>query len=166
MRLASLLLVLLTGCTASQSVITAFPPASQAAPWVLRNDVWHGSLTAAHSALGDEFDTWHDYGARHVWLARYCHEDRPQRCLTVRIFAFDTVNAAQRAYEREHPVDADAFEAGDQGCWTPIGILFQWQRLVCEVFGDSASWGDQVQASFLVTYLLDRMPPQAPQDPR
>ncbi len=164
-RLAGLLL-LVTGCVARNQVVEAFPPAESASPWILQGEVWHGTFAAAAPGLGDDAQRWAHFEPTHAWLAVYCHEQQPEKCLKVRLFAFASQEAAARAYEAFRPANPTAYEIGDQGCWTEIGVLFQWGRLVCDVFGDRADWNAQVNASLLAAYLGRRMPPEAPGNPQ
>jgi hypothetical protein len=163
----SLLLLGCAGCAAERrSVAEAFPPGSVASPWRLQGEVWCGTLDEAAAALGNDADRWRELGPTRVWLAVYRHEDKPAQTVTVRCFAFETADAARRAYDAVRPADAQAYEAGDAGCWTEIGVLFQWGRLVLDVFGHDASWGSQVQASLLAAFITKRMPPGAPGNPQ
>lgn len=160
-------LLLCAGCAGTRvSVTEAFPPGSMATPWILRDAVWTGSFDEAAPALGDDADSWEKFGPTRVWLAVYGHEAMPERCLTVRCFAFESGKAARQAYDAQAPIGAKPFQAGDVGCWTDIGVMFQWGRLVCDVFGGSATFESQVQSTYLVALLMKRMPPGAPDDPR
>lgn len=166
-RLGLLLLPLCAGCAGTRlSVLDAFPPGSVATPWILRDAVWTGSFDEAAPALGDDAELWRNSGATRVWLAVYCHETNPERCLTVRCFAFESPSTARRAYDVFAPITAKPFQAGDVGCWTEIGVLFQWGRLVFDVFGGSASWESQVQSTYLVALIGKRMPAGAPDNPQ
>lgn len=161
------LLVLVAGCSQRRgSVVDAFPPAALATPWELRGEVWSGTFDEAAVGLGDEADDWRPFGPRHAWIARYCHDQRPSRCLTVRVFSFDSPAAAGQAYAAFQPEDASLFEAGDAGCWTEIGVLFRWGRLVADIFGPSGSMDDQLQSGLLAGFVVERMPPAVPADPR
>lgn len=154
------------GCQQSNArVADAFPPAAQASPWVLQGEVWEGPFDAATKALGEDAGAWSVFEPRYVWLGVYAHERQPRR-LTVRIVAFPDAERARRAYEHFAPVDAAPFEAGDEGCWTTIGVLFRWDKLVFDIFGNDASWASEVQASLLSGFLTERMPPELPADPR
>jgi hypothetical protein len=160
-------LLLCIGCAGTRpTVMTAFPPGSLATPWILRDAVWTGSFDEAAPALGDDADAWRKFGAGRVWLAIYCHETNPEQCLTVRCFAFESADAARKAYDALSPLAAKPFQAGDVGCWTEIGVLFQWGRLVFDVFGRNATFESQVQSTYLVALLTKRMPPGAPDDPQ
>ncbi len=160
-----LVLAACAGCAAERrSVAEAFPVASVAAPWRLEGEVWSGAWDEAAPALGADADAWRPHGATRVWLAVYRHEDEPRRTVTVRGFAFASADAAREAYEALKPAEAKRYEAGDAGCWTEVGVLFRWGRLVFDVFGQDASWGSQVQASLLAAYITKRMPPGAPGD--
>ena len=165
--LGLLLLPLCVGCaTGGRQVADAFPPGSVAAPWVLQSEVWAGSFDAAASALGDDAEIWRKYNPTRVWLAVYTHESETERSLKVRCFAFGSADDARRAFARFQPLEAKPFAYGDAGCWTEIGVLFQWGRLVCDIFGDRASWGSQMQSSLLAAHIARRMPPGAPGDPQ
>jgi hypothetical protein len=160
-------LALVVGCAApARCVVEVFPPGSTAAPWLLQNEVWTGHLSDAAPALGDDAAFWHDYAPEQVWLAVYCHEDVAERCLKVRCFALPSRAIARRAFEALRPLNARPFKYGDAGCWTEIGVLFRWGRLVAEVLGGDASWSSQVQAALLATFIAKRMPPGLPENPR
>ncbi len=161
-----LLLMAGGGCAQQRaSVIEAFPPASLASPWALQGEVWAGTFEEAGAALGDEAEEWREFSPTHVWLAIYRHENEPERCLTVRCFACAASTDARRAFDFFKPAGAAPLEAGDAGCWTEIGVLFRWGRLVIEVFGHSATWSSQVQSSYLAAFITKRMPPGAPEQP-
>lgn len=165
--LAGLSVALWTGCAAPQArVIAAFPPVAAAYPWVLQDEVWSGTFEDAAPALGADADAWRAHEPRRVWLARYCHTDHAEQGLTIRCFAFDSPDRARRAFQAFRPPAAKAFDCGDAGCWTSIGVLFQWGRLVFDVFGPDASWGSELQSAVLAGHLAKRMPPGAPEDPR
>lgn len=167
-RLFGLLLSLLcAGCAANRPAVRdSFLPGSMAAPWLLRDEVWTGSFDEAAPALGDDADTWRKFGPTHAWLAVYCHETRPQRCLKVRGLAFPTADEARQAFEEFRPLDAKPFQCGDIGCWTQVGVLFQWGRLVFDIFGGDASWGSQAESSMLAVFIARRMPAGAPDNPQ
>jgi hypothetical protein len=161
------LLVGAAGCTRpNATVVDAFPEARRAAPWVLTEPVWSGSFADAESALGLDAAQWGLFNPQHVWLAVYQHEDAPSRKMTVRIFSFETAAQAAEAYARSRPHEAEVFDAGDEGCWTQIGVMFVWDRLVCEVFGQAATLESEVQAATLSGYLIKHMPPGLPDAPR
>ncbi len=167
MRLGFVLLVLVAGCaSAARSVVDVFPPGSTAAPWVLQNEVWVGRLEEAAPALGDDAAFWSEQAPQQVWLAVYCHEELPGRCVKVRCFGLSSREAARRAFEALQPPQARVFKYGDAGCWTDIGVLFRWGRLVVEIFGGDASWTSQMQAALLATFIAKRMPAGLPEDPR
>lgn len=160
-------LLLLAGCAGGpRPVRDAFPPGASAAPWILQGDVWSGTFDQAAPALGDDAPEWQRHGPTRIWLARYCHEQHPDRCLTVRGFAFASVEDARRAYESLRPADAQAFRAGTAGCWTEIGVLFQDGRLVFDILGPQAGWDSQIQAALLASFLANRMPAGAAEQPR
>ncbi len=159
-------LVLCVGCSQSRGVVDAFPPSAIATPWVLQDRVWHGTIDEAAPGLGDDVIFWRSRGAQDVWLARYCHRERPNRCLTIRCFAFDDEGRAAAAYEAYKPTDAEPFTAGDEGCWTPIGVMFHWDRLVFDVFGPDESSTNQWQAAMLASFVLNRMPDGVPAAPQ
>lgn len=165
--LGLLLTGLCAGCAADRfSVREAFPPGSVATPWVLQNDVWVGTFDEATSALGDDAEVWRDFGPTRVWLAIYCHENEPQRCLKVRCLAFASDADARRAFDAFRPLDAKPIRYGDVGCWTEFGVLYQWGCLVFDIFGGDASWGSQVQSTMLAALIAKRMPPAAPGHPQ
>ena len=164
---AGLLCTMCAGCTAlHRNVVEAFPPGGAASPWQLQDAVWSGSFDEAAAALGPDADAWRVHGPTRVWLAVYRHEEEPARTVTVRAFAFASADAARRAYDAFRPLDAKAYEIGDAGCWTEVGLLFQWRRLVFDVFGHDASWGSTVQASFVAALIAKRMPPGVPENPQ
>lgn len=163
-----MLLTLAGGCAQRPAtVVDAFPPARVATPWVLAGEVWSGTLAEAGPGLGEDAARWRGLGVEHVWLARYEHEDNPQRILTVRCLALPTPAAARRLFDELRPrEDAWPFHGGDAGCWTGIGVLVQWGRLVIDVFGSEQSWSSEVQAALLAGHLLKRMPAGVPDEPR
>jgi hypothetical protein len=163
----SLLLLLCVGCAQTRRPVTAaFPPAVVAWPWILQEEVWSGSFDEAAPGLGEDAEKWREHHPTRVWLAIYRHERDPQRRLTVRCFAFESSGSARAAFESFRPIDAKAFDAGDAGCWSGVGVMFRWGRLVLEVFGPDASWSSETQSSLLATFLIKRMPAGAPEDPR
>ena len=140
------------GCAWRAKTITAvFPAGSQAAPWVLQDAVWDGSFARAARGLGE---------------AVYHHQDDPKRRTTVRAFAFDSRVAARNAYQHFRPTDAKAFNAGDEGCWTEIGVLFVWGRMVFDVFGNDASFSSQGQSAYVTALIEKEMPTTLPEAPR
>ena len=160
-------LCICSGCVRRAKTIAAvFPEGSQAAPWILQDAVWDGSFGRAARALGDDAKDWRRFRPTHVWLAVYHHEDDPKRRTTVRAFAFDSRVAARNAYEHFRPTDAKAFNAGDEGCWTEIGVLFVWGRLVFDIFGSRASWRSEVQAAAMTGFIQSHMPRGLPDAPR
>ena len=162
-----MLLLCCAGCaTPARSVSEAFPPARVGTPWVLQDRVWSGAFDEATDALGRDAGEWGAFNPQRVWLARYCHEEKPALCLTARCFAFESSDQARRAFEAFRPPDAKPFQCGEEGCWTEIGVLYRWGRLVCDVFGQEASWGSEVHSSVLAGFIAKRMPPGAPDDPR
>lgn len=163
----ALLLLVCTGCaTPRNRVVEAFPPTGAVAPWLLQDEVWSGSFDEAAPALGDDADTWAEHDPARVWLARYCHEQHADQCLTVRCFAFATAETAQQAFAAFRPENAQDFAVGDAGCWMPIGVLFRTGRLVWDVFGPDATWNNELQAALLARCIEKLMPPQAPDDPQ
>ena len=165
--LGLLLTLLCAGCAANRLAIRdSFPPGSMAAPWVLQGEVWTGSFDDAAPALGDDANTWRKLGPTRAWLAVYCHETEPQRCLKVRCLAFPVADDARQAFDEFRPFDAKPFQCGDAGCWTEFGVLFQWGRLVFDIFGGDASWGSQVESSMLAVFIAKRMPAGAPDNPQ
>jgi hypothetical protein len=162
-----LLALVCAGCAANRLTISdAFPPGSMADPWVLQGEVWTGSFDEAAPALGDDTEKWREYGPTRAWLAIYCHETEPQRCLKVRCFAFPAAENAREAFDEFRPFDAKPFQCGDGGCWTEVGVLFHWGRLVFDIFGGDASWGSQVESSMLAVFIAQRMPAGAPDNPQ
>lgn len=167
LSLAMLLCVGWAGCADTRRPVTvAFPPAAAAWPWILQDAVWSGSFDESAPGLGEDAEKWRDHHPTRVWLAIYRHERDPRRRLTVRCFAFESSENARAALESFRPADAQPFDAGDEGCWTGVGVVFRWGRLVLEVFGPDASWGSQTQSSLLAAFLIKRMPAGAPEDPR
>ena len=157
----------LVGCAPqNRTLIEAFPPARVATPWVLEGQVWAGSFDDAAPGLGEDADAWGEFRPTRVWLARYTHEDRPQRVLTVRCLAFETPQQARRAYEKFAPLLARAFDGGDEGCWTGVGVLVRYGALVIEVFGPKQTFDNEVQSSLIASYMIRRMPPGLPDAPR
>jgi hypothetical protein len=159
--------LLAAGCAATRApLVEAFPPGSVASPWHLQGEVWTGPFDEAAPALGDDAETWNRFKPERAWLAVYCHESEAQRCIRVRCVSFASVDEARRAFLALQPLEVKPFQAGDEVCWTEIGVLFRWERLVFDIFGDEASWGSQVQASYIAAVLGKRMPRGAPEDPR
>ena len=165
--LTSIALVLLcTGCTARHATVAdALPVGRIARPWTLDGAVWHGSFDAAAPALGDEAQPWRARQPAEVWLANYTHADTPAARLTVRVFAFETVERARTAFQSCRTPDAPPFEAGDEGCWTPDGVLFRWGRLVFDLFAHQPDAPPE-QTVLLVGLIEQRMPPGLPETPR
>ena len=156
-----------SGCARRAKTITAvFPQGSQAAPWVLQDAVWDGSFVRAARALGEDAQDWRRFRPTHVWLAVYHHQDDPKRRTTVRAFAFDSRVAAHSAYQHFRPTDAKAFNIGDEGCWTEIGVLFVWGRMVFDVFGNDASFSSQGQSAYVTALIEKEMPTTLPESPR
>ena len=168
MRRAALLgLLICAGCAARNTAVSdAFPVGSVASPWVLQGEIWSGTFDEAAPALGDDAETWRKLTPTRVWLAIYGHELQPERCVKVRCFAFATPENARTAYNVAAPLVASRFQAGDEGCWTEIGVLYRWGRLVFDIFGDQATWASQVQASYLSAVISRQMPPGAPENPQ
>jgi len=84
----------------------------------------------------------------------------------VRAFDFDSRVAARNAYEHFRPTEAKAFNAGDEGCWTEIGVLFVWGRMVFDVFGNDASFSSQGQSAYVTALIEKEMPTTLPEAPR
>jgi len=169
MRLpVSLLLALAcAGCVGRNATVgEAFPPAAVAAPWLLSEPVWRGSFEEAAAALGDDAEVWRRFSPTRVWLAVYRHESDPEKRLTVRCLAFTSAEQARQAYTALAPPAAAPYEIGDGGCWTDIGVLFHWGRLVFDIFGPQAAWTSQVQANYLAAIISRRMPAGLTDDPR
>ena len=155
------------GCAPKHVTVAAtFPKASAAAPWILDGEVWSGPPSEAIAALGSDADDWRPLDPSRVWLAVYRHQSDAQRTLTLRAFAFATPNGARRAYERFKSPSAAEFNAGDEGCWTGIGVLFVWGRLVFDIFGSETSQHSEVQAAIMAGAIEKRMPEGLPDDPR
>ena len=93
-------------------------------------------------------------------------DSRPDRQLTVRAFACESAQTARRAFQHFRPVDATEFRAGTEGCWTRIGVLFVWDRLVFDIFGSQAHWQSEVQSALLAGYIQSSMPDGLPSAPR
>jgi hypothetical protein len=162
-RRTCLLLLAVVGCADRRTaVIDAFPIGSQAEPWQLVGDVWTGVFDEAAGALGHDAERWRQLAPTRVWLAVYTHALHPARVVKVRCFAFEHDEAAHAAYYAFAPVLAPNYTAGDEGCWTEIGVLFRWGRLVLDVFGDRDTWACQTQASYVAAVLIRQMPPAAP----
>jgi hypothetical protein len=170
-------LLVCAGCaTRDTAVSAAFPVGSVAAPWVLQGETWSGTFDEAAPALGSDAETWRKLTPTRVWLAVYAHESQPGRdtpagtepgrYVKVRCFAFATVENACAAYRVAAPVLGSVFQAGEEGCWTDIGVLYRWGRLVFDIFGDRATWASQVQASYLSAVINRQMPPGAPANPQ
>lgn len=157
----------LLGCSRNRTVIDAFPMADQASPWNLEGMVWGGPFEAAKDSIGEEAARWEAYLPRGAWLARYKHARRPTQTLTVRALSFDSAEDAQKAYAAFAPLDAKPFHAGDRGCWTSDGVLFQWKRLVFDLFTrDAEAAIDPMQTVLMTAYLEKRMPGGLPENPR
>ncbi|MFH1748180.1 MAG: hypothetical protein ABIG44_14185 [Planctomycetota bacterium] len=157
----------LPGCASRHmTVADTFPKAARAAPWELQGEVWSGTFSQAIIALGDDAKDWHRFNPSQVWLAVYRHQENPQRKMTIRTFAFDSPDNARQAYRHFRPADAREFLVGDSGCWTEIGVLYVWGRLVFDIFGSEAAWESEVQSAVLAGYIQGHMPaglPDAPQ---
>ncbi len=165
--LATAALLSTVGCAGKRaSLVDAFPPAASAAPWELDGEVWAGTFDEAAPALGDDAKTWAALEPTRVWLAVYTHQQRPGRRLTVRCLAFESPDRARQAYDAFKPPAAKSFDCGDDGCWTEIGVLIHWRRLVLDIFGDSPSWNSEVESAMLAGRIEQLMPPGAPDDPR
>ena len=165
--LIAILLMAGGGCAGKNATVaSAFPQESAAAPWITDDAVWSGSLAQAAASRGPDAEEWRLFHPLQVWLAVYRHEDKPGRKLTVRAFAFESPRAAREAFEHFRPTDARQFNAGDGGCWTGIGVLFVWGRLVFDIFGSEASWQSDVQSARLTGYIEKHMPAGLPDAPR
>ncbi len=168
-RMFACALLVLSGCTApppsaSQSSVLAptsrlrdvFPSGGMATPWRLAAPAWDGQLQAAIPALEDA-PKWRALAPHTVGLARYVHEADAQRVLVARVFAFDQPEAARNAYRTTCRADAEPLEAGDEGCWTSVGVCVRRAKLLIEVFGQESSWESQVQSAFLLGLIERRM---------
>ena len=163
------LAVLLLGGGCAQKIVTVasvFPVTSVAAPWVLQGAVWNGTFEQAKQALGKEAATWGAFGCTLAWLAVYQHMHQSERTITVRAFAFGSRAEAQQAFEYFRPPGAVEFRAGDHGCWTKIGVLFVWGRLVFDIFEAQASRQSEFQAARFTGFIESHMPADLPDNPR
>jgi hypothetical protein len=134
---------------------------------VLQDAVWDGSFERAAAGLGEEAEQWRAFDPEHVWLAVYQHDTRPEHKLTVRAFAFSPAEQARRAFEHFRPPDADAFQVGDEGCWTEDGVLVLWGRMVFDIFGnDPSAFASPEQAVYLLAFIEKKMPAGLPDAPR
>jgi hypothetical protein len=166
-RLSLMMLLWCAGCTQSSLVVDAFPPAASASPWVLVEEVWQGSFKEAAPALGDDAATWATHDPQWVWLARYEHERHPGYVLTARALAFPLADDARAAFDAFRAPEAKDFAGPwDAGCWTDIGVMFRWGRLVFDIFGERAAWSNELQSAMLANGIAKRMPPGAPEEPR
>lgn len=162
-----MLLVLCGGCTQSAAVVDAFPPAGAAAPWVLKGAVWQGSFAEAAPALGDEAQTWAAHRPQQVWLAKYEHQRHPGYVLTARALAFAQPQDARDAFKALRTPEAKSFGGPwEAGCWTDIGVMFCWGRLVFDIFGERPLWSNELQSAMLANMIAKRMPAGAPEDPQ
>jgi hypothetical protein len=160
-------MLLAGGCARpTPTIASTFPTAHMATPWVLDGEVWSGSFFDAAPALGPDEADWRPFKPTRVWLAVYRHETETNRKLTLRAFAFATAGAAQQAYEQLRPPLAKDFKAGDEGCWTEIGVMFRWGRLIYDIFGAKASWHSEVQSASVASFVLNHMPPGLPDSPQ
>lgn len=165
--LACGVLLVLAGCAQQpHRVADAFPGGARAAPWILENPVWTGTITQASTGLGADFEPWSKLGPQRVWLAVYRHQSNAEQSLIVRAFAFESREAAARAYDALEPFQAKPFRIGDRGCWTDDGVLFVWGRLVFELFGERPAWESQTRGAYLAGCIEKSMPPGAPEDPQ
>lgn len=166
--LAHVVCVALSGCNATRVTIAdTFPKGSYATPWVLRGEVWSGSLARAVESLGEEAEQWRVFEPERLWLGVYQHDTRGDQELVVRVWAFSSLDQARRAYEQLRPDKPDALEAGDEGCWTDDGILVRWGRLVFDIFGRGPSGlASPEQAVYLLAFFEKQMPADLPDDPR
>ena len=155
---AALLLPPLLGCDPPmrRGIDATFPRFASATPWVLAGDVWSGSFEDARPGLGDEAAQWEAFQPQNVWLAVYRHDTRPENHLTARIWSFAETEDAAAAFEHFRPADADVLEAGDRGCWTDLGILVQWKRLVIEVFASGAPGTANAEQSLYLYALIEK----------
>ncbi len=155
------------GCaTTGRTLQEVFPPGAVASPWILENEVWTGTFEQAAEAFGEEADQWREFNPTSVWLAVYRHESDPQRWMKVRCLAFESSEAARRAFERFRPLESQPLDYGELGCWTELGVMFQWGGLVFDIFGQEASWSNQVQSTLIAALIAKRMPPGLPESPR
>ncbi len=166
--LLAVALAFATGCAQRRPrLVRVFPHNSAAWPWLLRQNIWEGSIDQAASALGRDAEIWQKLQPDHVWLAVYDHATRDDTQLVVRVFRFPTADDARAAYDAVRPPHAEAFDIGDAGCWTSDGVLFVWGRLVFDVLIRSERGEvDPEQTIAVVSFLEHRMPPGLPADPR
>lgn len=166
-RVPLLMVTLLVGCASQRTVLDAFPTGSEASPWQLDGIAWAGTFESARESIGKEAEQWSRHGPRGAWLGRYVHQARPHQSVTVRGLSFDSAEAARQAYDEMSPAGAKEYKAGDRGCWTVDGVLFQWGRLVFDIFSrDGESSGDPMQSVFLSAFVEKGMAPGLPEDPR
>lgn len=165
---ATLAVFVLAGCnTGRVTIADTFPKGNYASPWVLRGEVWSGSLEQAANAIGDETDEWGAFEPERVWLAVYHHDTRIAHKLIVRAWSFASAEQARRAFENFRPEDVKTLQAGDEGCWTDDGILVLWGRMVFDIFGRGpATLASPEQAVYLLAFLEKQMPADLPGTPR
>jgi hypothetical protein len=153
--------VLLSACVAEHTVVTAFPPGGMAAPWILTEPVWTGTMADAADALGSDADRWQLWHPTRVYLAVYRNEDDEARRLKVRCFEFVTTTDASDAFRHMRPVPLKPYKLGDEGASTGNGVLFRRGQFVFDIFGDGPAWGSEVQSALLGTHILKRLPAEA-----
>ena len=148
------------GCARSARTIeAAFPRGISADPWELVDDVWTGPAVRAASAVGEDWSRIEPHGPIRAWLAVYRHHRNPERTMTVRAFAFDTRQTAQRVFDVWRPADAPNFTIGDGGCFTEIGVMFVWGDTFFDIFANGADWNAQMQAAYLTGFIENKLPP-------
>lgn len=158
--------LLLGGCSLRQNDISrGFPRGDAAWPWTLKGDVWTGDMAAAREGLGADADKWARTTPQRVWLAVYEHKSRPPERIIIRGFSYATLADAEKAYRERLPILPDRFDAGDEGTWTPDGVLFRWRRMVFEVFGVTTE-SSAAQAAYVSGELEKRMTAEMVTDPR
>ena len=163
MRRCSTVLFLMAaaaGCTRPlRTIEAAFPRGIAADPWELVDDVWTGPAVRAASAVGEDWSRIEPHDPIRAWLAVYRHRRDPKRTMTVRAFAFDTRQTAQRVFEAWRPTDAPSFTIGDGGCFTEIGVMFVWGDTFFDIFANGADWNSQMQAAYLTGFIEHMLPP-------
>ncbi|MCA9245329.1 MAG: hypothetical protein KDA32_15340 [Phycisphaerales bacterium] len=164
--ITSFVALLLTGCSLREANISrSFPRGDSAWPWVLRGDVWTGDMRGAESGLGGDAEKWARMSPQRVWLGVYDHKTRAPERVVIRAFAYPTVEDAERAYRDNLPILPDRFDAGDQGTWTPDGVMFRWRRMVFEIFGVTTE-GAAAQAAYVCGQLEERLTAELVTNPR
>lgn len=156
------------GCAPAHPTIATALPRGEAPPWHLRDGrVWSGTFEDARHALGPQAETLKPFEPQRVWLASYDEPDRPDQTISVRAYAFDSSDAARRAFAALRPATSDPFNAGDEACWTADGLLVRWGRVVFDLFttaGTGPVMPERVTPLFSV--IERRMTPSLASDPQ